>query len=139
MYRFRVLFGAVTRVFALITLLTFAPTGCERAGVPGGRGSRTLTCATRITVDSTQAAGVDKSAVYVCGGDNLQWDNPNNVTFTVHFTKDCPFTSCSDISDNSPQLIKPLPAVLTVYHYTITIVHDNQTIQFDPHVVGGGA
>jgi len=130
-------FRAPAILIATVLLLAFAMTSC------GGNPSQSMVqqaaaknvkCTKNIKVDPNSGDGVDHKAVYVCGDDTLEWDNPHNATFTVHFPGDCPFSPCPDITDSKPRPIKLPTTDLTVYKYNITV---NGT-PHDPHVVGGG-
>src|SRR5215470_6899741 len=127
----RSLFWGSMGLFAILFLLALGTTGCSPRVVPPS-GTKNVPCTKKIKVDPTNSNGVDHKAVYVCNGDTLEWDNPQNAQFTVHFPGDCPFVSCADITDSNPRSIKPLPADLTVYKYTITV---NGVASPDPHVV----
>lgn len=119
---------------AIVLLLALTITACKSVA-PQRAGTKNVPCTKKIKVDPKNNYGVDHKAVYVCDGDTLEWDNPSGATFTVHFSGDCPFNSCADISDSNARPIKPLPPDLTVYKYTITV---NNVTSPDPHVVGGG-
>lgn len=128
----RIMLWAPAGLF-VVMLVALGTTGCTSTPkVPQLLHTKNVNCTTKIKVDPSE--GVDHKAVYVCDGDTLQWDNPHNATFTVHFPGDCPFNPCADISDSNPRPIKTLPSDITVYKYNITV----NTVLHDPHVIGGG-
>ena len=127
-------------LFAVLLLCILGSFGCDmKPAAVNAKKTKTFDCGKEqdITVDLQKKNGVDKQAVYVCDGDTVVWKPANGVnSFVVHFTGDCPLTSCtSDITNNTAQTAATQPAELTVYKYTLTI---NGTQVFDPHVVGGG-
>jgi len=129
----RIMPWALAGLFVAVMLVALGTTSCTSTPkVSPPPHTKNVKCTTKINVDPSD--GVDHKAVYVCDGDTLQWDNPHNATFTVHFPGDCPFNPCPDISDSNPRAIKTLPADITVYKYNIIV----NTVLHDPHVVGGG-
>ena len=86
-----------------------------------------------VTVKTT---GVDKKAVYLCGGRTVDWvaDGHN---FIVIFKKNSPFVDNQKLFDNKNHKSKPAKddTALTVYDYLIIV--DGELIE-DPQVVGGG-
>lgn len=130
----------------LIVLALGITGGCQRQQNVHIPGKRTLTCDTTIKVTPGALHGVDKDA-YVCddpGYNQVSWVAPPGVTFAVKFPStapaDCPFNPCpASITDSTPQTVaSPLPSVITVYKYTITITTGGSTNTYDPHVVTGG-
>jgi hypothetical protein len=137
----RAQFPVPASLIAIALLSAFAISSCEQKPVqPLGNPvplahTKSVKCTEKVTVDpSNQSDGVDHKAVYVCGGETLKWDNPQKAVFRVHFVNDCPFESCADITDSTPQPIKTQPTDLTLYKYIITVNGQDH----DPHVVGGG-
>ena len=135
----RLVFWVPASLVAVLLLCILGNLGC--GGQPKVRAKKTkkFDCGNEqdITVDAHNKNGVDKQAVYVCDQDQVVWKPAHGVTsFVVHFTGDCPFTSCaSDITDSTPQTAATQPTDLTVYKYNLTI---NGNLLPDPHVVGGG-
>jgi hypothetical protein len=135
----RLVFWVSSSLFAVLLLCILGSLGCGVQPAFKAKKPKTFDCGKEqdISVDLQKKNAVDKQAVYVCDGDPVVWKPANGVTsFKVHFTGDCPFTSCaSDITDSTPQIAATQPTDLTVYKYSLTI---NGTQVFDPHVVGGG-
>jgi hypothetical protein len=135
----RLMFWVSSSLFAVLLLCILGSLGCDVKPAVQAKKPKSFPCGNGqdIKVDLQKKNGVDKQAVYVCDGDPVVWKPANGVTsFAVHFTGDCPFTSCAtDITDSTPQTAATQPTDLTVYKYKLTI---NGTQVFDPHVVGGG-
>jgi hypothetical protein len=136
----RLVFWVSGSLFAVLLLCILGSLGCGVKPAFRAKKTKTFDCGNEqdIKVGPQKKNGVDKQAVYVCDGDQVVWQPETGVTFRVHFTGDCPFTSSctSDITDSTPQTAKtPQPTDLTVYKYKLTV---NDTLVFDPHVVGGG-
>jgi hypothetical protein len=132
----RLVFWVSVSLFAVLMLSIL---GCDGQSVVKAKKPKTFDCGNEqdIKVDLHKKNAVDKQAVYVCDQDPVVWKPANGVTsFAVHFTGDCPFTSCvSDITDSTPQTAATQPKDLTVYKYNLTV---NGNLVSDPHVVGGG-
>jgi hypothetical protein len=131
-------------LFTLTALCILASAGCRQKPIAAPNvitpGHRELKCETKVNVD---ANGVDKESIYVCedpGFNHVTFDVRSGATginsFTIHFVNGCPFQSCADITNNSPQTVVTQPGMpLTVYKYQVYI---NGNLVSDPHVVGGG-
>ena len=131
-------------LFALIALCILPSAGCRQKTIVGPNvitpGHRALKCDTKVNVVAT---GVDKESIYVCedaGFNHVTFDVRSGTTgintFTIHFVYGCPFQSCADITNNSPQTVVTQPGMpLTVYKYQVYV---NGNMVSDPHVVGGG-
>ena len=139
----RLVFRVSASLLAVLLLCVLGNLGCggQPSVQPSGqvKKPKKFDCGKEqdITVDLQKKNAVDKQAVYVCDQDPVVWKPATGVTsFAVHFTGDCPFTSCaSDITDSTPQTVATQPKDLTVYKYNLTV---NGNLVFDPHVVGGG-
>jgi hypothetical protein len=138
----RLVFWVSASLVAVLLLCILGNLGCGGQPVvqtKQTKKTKTFDCGNEqdITVDLHNKNAVDKQAVYVCDQDQVVWRPAAGVTsFAVHFTGDCPFTSCaSDITDSTPQTAATQPKDLTVYKYNLTV---NGNLVSDPHVVGGG-
>jgi hypothetical protein len=135
----RLVFWVSVSLFAVLLLCILGNLAGGGQSVVRAKKQKTFDCGNErdITVDLQKKNAVDKQAVYVCDQDPVVWKPATGVTsFAVHFTGDCPFTSCSyDITDSTPQTVATQPKDLTVYKYNLTV---NGNLVSDPHVVGGG-
>ncbi len=119
----------------LVCLISVQVDGCGFVGGGRSRGQRAVKCVGQIDV-ATGSVPVEQD-VYVCEDVQVFWNKLQGVnSFTVHFPNDCPFKSCADINDSTPQTVEAQdPNHLKVYKYEITV---NKVPFPDPHVVGGG-
>jgi len=136
--------GYTTR-FTLVLLVALTASGSQRK-----ERVATYTCGDQhIKVDHTLPKGVDRKAVYLCGGDKIIWDAQPNVQFEIDFDEspwgpnNAKFGNKNGLNPYTPKFPNsptPAPKDPTVFKYTITIVDNNghSYPPFDPHVVGGG-
>jgi hypothetical protein len=125
----------------MLVLVTLGANSC--GGHDEGDGKKPMTSSKQIKCDpdvdidlAHPLKGVNKQAVYVCGGASFSWKIPSGHKFTVMFSGDTPFSNGSTFDQDHPTGTAPtLYGELTVYKYSITV---DSNPRVDPQVVAGG-